>query len=251
MMKPPSDPNHETIRVLVADSNRTQSQLLSAALRRQPGFKVACCRSELSECLEALELSPSDIVLIGDRLPNPKHQCEFVSALHNAYPKVGLVLLLDSYDRDLVVSAMRCGARGLFCETEQPFKALCRCIHSVHQGQIWANTEQLTYVLDALMLSPALHVTNSRGQGLLTPREKQVVGLVAEGCGNREIAERMSIKQNTVKKSLLHIYDKLGVSNRIELVLYVLAHHAVSSTESTPAVLSSAALKSTPKALSH
>src|SRR6516164_3324282 len=98
MMKPPSDPNHETIRVLVADSNRTQSQLLSAALRRQPGFKVACCRSELSECLEALELSASDIVLIGDRLPNPEHQCEFVSALHNAYPKLGLVLLLDSYD---------------------------------------------------------------------------------------------------------------------------------------------------------
>ena len=237
-MKVPSGPTRAIVRVLVADSNQTQSQLLSAALRRQPGFKVTCCRAGLSECLEAIELVPVDVVLIGDGLPNHGQQYEVLRALHGAFPKLGIILLLDSYDRDLVVNAMRSGARGLFCQAEQPFKALCRCIHCVHKGQIWANTEQLRYLLDALMLSPAMHVTNSRGEGLLTPREEQVVGLVAEGAGNRDIAERLNIKENTVKKSLLRIYDKLGVSNRVELVLYAMTHHGVSPAESTPTVLS-------------
>jgi DNA-binding NarL/FixJ family response regulator len=223
-MNVPSGPMREIVRVLVADSNQTQSQLLSAALRRQPGLKVTCCRADLSECLNALQLSHADILLIGDGLPNHGQQYEILRALHNAYPKLGLILLLDSYDRDLVVNAMRSGARGLFCQAEHAFKALCRCIHSVHKGQIWANSEQLRYVLDALMLSPAMHVTNSRGEELLTPREEQVVGLVAEGGSNRDIAERLNIKENTVKKSLLRIYDKLGVSNRVELVLFAQTH---------------------------
>jgi DNA-binding NarL/FixJ family response regulator len=245
-MKVPSGPNREIVRILVADSNQTQSQLLSAALRRQRGFKVTCCRAELSECLEALELAPADVLLIGDGLPNHGQQYEVLRAMHSACPRLGIILLLDSYDRNLVVNAMRSGARGLFCQAEQPFKALCRCIQRVHRGQIWANTEQLHYVLDALTLSPAMHVTNSRGEGLLTPREEQVVGLVAEGAGNRDIAERLNIKENTVKKCLLRIYDKLGVSNRVELVLYALTHHGIRPDDPTPDVPST-----TPPKASH
>jgi DNA-binding CsgD family transcriptional regulator len=67
-------------------------------------------------------------------------------------------------------------------------------------------------------------VVNAKGEGLLTARENQVVNLVAEGGGNREIASQLGITENTVKKSLLRIYDKLGVSNRVELVLYALTH---------------------------
>jgi DNA-binding CsgD family transcriptional regulator len=67
-----------------------------------------------------------------------------------------------------------------------------------------------------------MHVVNAKGEGVLTAREDQVVSLVAEGISNREIAGQLSIKENTVKKSLLRIYDKLGVSNRVELVLYAL-----------------------------
>jgi DNA-binding CsgD family transcriptional regulator len=75
-------------------------------------------------------------------------------------------------------------------------------------------------------------VLNVRGEGLLTPREDQVVRLVAEGIGNRDVALQLGVKENTVKKSLLRIYDKLGVSNRVELVLYALTHSGADS--STP-----------------
>jgi DNA-binding NarL/FixJ family response regulator len=105
-----------------------------------------------------------------------------------------------------------------------PFKALCRCITSVHQGQYWTNTEQMRYVVDALSIGRSVHLINSRGHLVLTPREEQTVNLVTEGLNNREIARELSLKENTVKKSFLRIYDKLGVSNRVELVLYALSH---------------------------
>jgi DNA-binding NarL/FixJ family response regulator len=104
------------------------------------------------------------------------------------------------------------------------FRALCRCITVVFQGQYWANNEQMGYVIDALNAAPSSRVINVKGEGILTPREEQIVNLVAEGIGNREIAQQLGIKENTVKKSLLRTYDKLGVSNRVELVLYALTH---------------------------
>jgi len=197
---------------------------MCSALRRQPGLRVMSCHAELAACLDAIEIAPADIILIGDGLPDADHQYEVLRGLHAAYPRIGLILLVNKYDRDLVVNAMRYGARGLFCSTDQPFKALCRCINVVHQGQVWANSEQMQYVLDALATSPTMHVVNAKGEGVLTSREDEVVSLVAEGISNREIAEQLSIKENTVKKSLLRIYDKLGVSNRVELVLYALTH---------------------------
>jgi DNA-binding NarL/FixJ family response regulator len=105
-----------------------------------------------------------------------------------------------------------------------PFKSLCRCITSVHQGQYWTNTEQTRYVIDALSIIPSVHLINSRGHVVLTPREEQTVHLVTEGLNNREIAHELNLKENTVKKSLLRIYDKLSISNRVELVLYALSH---------------------------
>ena len=223
-MNASSGASRDLIRVLVADSNQTQSQLLSSALRRQPGLRVACCRSDVSDCLQALRSAPIDIVLLGDGPANHDTLIETLRTLHANHPRTGLILLLDSYDRNLVVNAMRTGVRGLFSRASQPFRALCRCISVVHQGQFWANTEHMGYVIDALTSSPPTHIINAKGEGLLSPREEQVVNLVAEGIGNREVALQLGIKENTVKKSLLRIYDKLGVSNRVELVLYALSH---------------------------
>jgi DNA-binding NarL/FixJ family response regulator len=180
-----------------------------------------------------LRSAPIDIVLLGDGPANHGALIETLRSLHANHPRSRLILLLDSYDRNLVVNAMRTGVRGLFSRASQPFRALCRCISVVHQGQFWANTEQLGYVIDALTSSLPTHIVNAKGEGLLSPREEQVVNLVAEGIGNREIAEQLGIKENTVKKSLLRIYDKLGVSNRVELVLYALTHRGSEQSAET------------------
>jgi DNA-binding NarL/FixJ family response regulator len=215
----------EIVGVVVADSNQTQSQLLCGALRRQGTFKVGGCRAELSECLSLLETDSTDVLLLADGIKDDRDRLyELIRGVHSVYPNLAIVLLLDNYDRELVVNSLRAGARGLFCLASMPFKSLCRCITSVHQGQYWTNTEQMRYVIDALSIGPSVRLINSRGQVVLTPREEQTVNLVTEGLNNREIARELNLKENTVKKSLLRIYDKLGVSNRVELVLYALSH---------------------------
>ena len=232
-MSTPSGLSPDAISVLVADSNQTQSQLLCGALRRQGTFKVAGCLAELSECLSVLESDLADVLVVADGLTDERDRLyELLRGVQAAYPDIAIVLLLDNYDRELVVNTLRAGARGLFCLASMPFKSLCRCITSVHQGQYWTNTEQMRYVVDALSMGPSARLINSRGQVLLTPREEQTVSLVTEGLNNREIARELNLKENTVKKSLLRIYDKLGISNRVELVLYALSHWQQRSLES-------------------
>lgn len=230
-MKSRSYASRPSIRVLLADSNQTQAQLLGSALRRQPGLNVACCRGELPDCLQALQSTQVDVVLVSDSPTDHIHLIETLRGLHANHPGIRLILLLDSYDRSLVVDALRAGARGLFCRVSQPIQALYRCISVVHQGQIWASTEHICYLIEALRSSSSTRIINARGEGLLTARENQVVSLVAEGIVNREIAQQLSVKENTVKKSLLRIYDKIGVSNRVELVLYALTHGSTQTGE--------------------
>jgi DNA-binding NarL/FixJ family response regulator len=213
------------IRVLIVDSNRTHAQLLTEALRRRGRFTSTHCQPTLTECLSAMEAETADVVLLADGLAHHRDKLyAILRALHSTHPNTATVLLLDQYDRELVVNTLRAGARGLFCTALMPFKLLCRCITSVHQGQYWTNTEQLRFVLDSLSVSPIWRVSNSRGEFVLTPREEQTVRLVTEGLTNREIAREMKVKENTVKKSLLRIYERVGVSNRVELVLYALSH---------------------------
>jgi DNA-binding NarL/FixJ family response regulator len=101
---------------------------------------------------------------------------------------------------------------------------LCKCINSVFGGQIWINSQQMHYVLEALSDVNTLRVVNSSGKSLLTPREEQVVALVADGLSNREAAHELGLSEHTIKKYLLRIFDKLGISTRVELVLYAVSH---------------------------
>ena len=90
----------------------------------------------------------------------------------------------------------------------------------------------MRFVIEALSMRPSVRLINTCGQVMLTPREEQTVNLVTAGLNNREIATELKVKENTVKKSLLRIYDKLGVSNRVELVLYALSHSQQRSAKS-------------------
>jgi DNA-binding NarL/FixJ family response regulator len=144
--------------------------------------------------------------------------------LHLSYPEIPKVLLVDLFDRELVVSAFRSGARGIFCITDSNLRMLNKCLQRVAAGQIWANTEQLNYLLERVSEVPSLRVLNCSGNNLLTPREEQVVALVAEGLSNRQIAIELNLSEHTVKKYLFRIFDKLGISTRAELVLYAVNH---------------------------
>jgi DNA-binding NarL/FixJ family response regulator len=221
MSSPRSAATADAINVLVADSNRMQAQLLITALRRHSEFRIATCPMDPSSILQAVTSKPPRVALLS--LSAPADLSETVLTLrrfHLSHPDIPKILLVDSCGRDLAISAFRSGARGIFSINEANLRLLCRCLLRVAAGQIWANTEQLNYLVDMVSEAPTARVLNSRGDSLLTPREEQVVALVAEGLGNRQIARQLNLSEHTIKKYLFHIFEKLGVSTRVELVLY-------------------------------
>ena len=214
-----------TIGVLVADSNQTQRQLLVTALRRRPEFHINYCGLEAESIFTAMSNNPTDVIMLNVGYPNDSWEnMTLVRRLNVTHPTINKVLLLDNYDRDLVVNAFRSGARGLFCFSEYPFRMLCKCLQSVHQGQVWANNTQFQYLLETVSQVPSLRMVNARGMRLLTPREEQVVALVADGLSNREVAQELNLSEHTIKKYLFRIFDKFGISSRVELVLYAVNH---------------------------
>jgi DNA-binding NarL/FixJ family response regulator len=213
------------IAVLIADSNRMQALLLTSALRRRSEFRIATCPIDIASILHAVAATPAKVVVLSlNHSVSIANQMASMRRVHLSHPAIAKVLLVESYDRDLVVSAFRSGARGIFCISDTHFRLLCRCIQRVASGQIWANTEQMTFLLDLISEVPSLRVLNSVGDQLLTPREEQVVALVAEGLSNRDIARELNLSEHTIKKYLFRIFDKLGISSRVELVLYAVNH---------------------------
>ena len=211
----------ESIRVLIADSNRMQSQLLIGALRRHPEFQITACEMETVSILRSVtERYPRIALLSTGVSAHIPETLMMLRRFHLSHPEIPKVLLVDSVDRDLVISAFRSGARGIFSISDANLRLLRKCLLRVAAGQIWASTEQLNSILDLISEVPSLRVLNANGERLLTRREEQVVALVAEGLGNRQIARELDLSEHTIKKYLFRIFEKLGISSRVELVLY-------------------------------
>jgi DNA-binding NarL/FixJ family response regulator len=197
-----------------------QSQLLISALRRRPEFRIAACKMDMASLLRAVTEKVPRVALLSLNGTQGSETVMTIRRFHLSHPEISKVLLVESCDRDLVVSAFRSGVRGIFTINDANLRLLCKCLLRVAAGQIWANTEQLNYILELISEVPSLRVLNVSGDSLLTPREEQVVALVAEGLGNRQIAVELNLSEHTVKKYLFRIFEKLGISSRVELVLY-------------------------------
>ncbi len=224
-MEPRSAATSSAVSVLVAGTNQLHCRLLANALRKRD-FHAVFCAMDKDSILAAIAENAVDVALM-----NYEKNMALVRSLHLAHPNVVEVVLLDAPDREAVVNAFRSGARGLFSFTDSPFRLIYKCIQTVHHGQIWASNEQVGYLIDAVTQVPSLRVVNSRGRNLLTPREQQVVALVADGLSNRGVARELGLSEHTVKKYLFRIFDKIGVSTRVELVLYAVTRGAPRQAE--------------------
>ena len=214
------------ISVLFASPHGLTRELMMGALNRHEHFHVVACASTSQEVLEAVQSADVDVALIGGTLADgPMSGFGVLRQIRECSPQVKSVLLFYGPERHLVVNAFRAGARGVFCLSQSNFKSLCRCVEQVHAGQVWANSSELSEVVEAFSQMAPMRLVNANGMALLTKREEDVVRLLAEGLQNRDIASELNLSEHTIKNYLFHIFDKLGVSSRVELVLY-----AVSST---------------------
>jgi two-component system nitrate/nitrite response regulator NarL len=221
----------QTIRVAVVDATRMNSQLMMGALKRcHGGFQVRALSSKSSLAVHELRDYRPDVAVISAQLEDgPLTGFNVLNQLQSTDFRTPAVMLLDSIDRDLVVHAFRAGARGVF-RRDYSFSALPKCIRRVHAGQVWVSNVELEFLLELVISLRPLQAPTSGGMALLTPREKDVVRLVAEGMRNQEIAASLNVGEHTIRNYVFRIFDKLGLSSRVELVLYALSGVKENST---------------------
>jgi DNA-binding NarL/FixJ family response regulator len=215
-------PNNETrIRVLVADAVAMSCRLLADALQRTRRYEASSVINR-KDALEALQSKDFDVVVISMNFPSDSlGGLGVLREICEQHTKVSTIAMLDALERSWVVEAFRCGARGVFWRADS-FQTLCKCIQCVYDGQVWASARELRYVVEALatpLIGKEQPLSNGRG---LSKREEEIARLVAEGMSNRQISQQLTLSEHTIKNYLFRIFEKLGVSTRVELALYAL-----------------------------
>lgn len=210
--------------VFIADASPFDCQLLSDSLTRDRVHIVgtAVTSAEVTSGITALK---PNVAIISVRLQDGALAgLRALRDLTSLQCETRIVMLLDASEPELVVEAFRGGAVGVFSRMHKA-AGLRKCIRCVLSGQHWAKDEEFSYVIEALKASPKPHIADAKGIALLTKREEEVVRLVSNGFSNREIAHHLRLSEHTVKNYLFDIFEKTGISTRVELVLYALSNN--------------------------
>ena len=223
-LQEPEQVCREQIRVLVALETPMDCQLLeTAAKRSRQRFDVVASAVSRHGILDSFSRENVDVALINaDLLDGPLAGLDALPEISATYQRTPVVVLFDTWRDELILQAFRAGAKGVFCRLETELGVLWKCIKAVHQGEVWANSGQLQLLLKALRSDAVARVATSPGMKSLGAREFQVANLVAEGLPNREVGLKLGLTEHTVSNYLFRIYNKLGISSRIELALYVM-----------------------------
>lgn len=208
---------------IFAPDNMTGEFLANSFSRGKGRFVIRTLTGTSQSVLSHLVGTKPDVALISEELQDgPQAGFDVLRSLRASHPSAAAVMLLKAPTSDRVVQAFRGGARGILYRSHS-LKTLAKCIRRVHEGQIWAGNEDLEHVLAALTSDRHLQLRGANGISLLTRREDDVVRLAVDGMKNRDIAEQLQVTEHSVRNYIYRIFEKLGVSTRVELILYVLS----------------------------
>jgi len=154
-MRLPSQQQLKPIRVVVADASPMACDLVSGSLMRHSELQVVGYAMSADELLRLISRAGPEVALVSSILQDGiLSGLSILPEIHSKYPEMRLVLLIDRSEPEVVVQAFRAGARGIFSRSESDIKWLCKCVLCVHQGQFWANTQQLGFILEARRRHP-------------------------------------------------------------------------------------------------
>ena len=215
-----------SIRVLIADDSSLFRDGLSNLVSAQKDLHVAGTVDSAATANEQIRLLRPDIVLLGWSASAPASQRIFAAVQDGKLPTRIIMMVSDDGKEDFV-EAIRMGCSGIVPKTTST-ELLLKSIRKVHAGEIWLDRMSTADVIRRLSKKGAGNVAARQGlrdQGAtLSTREREIVGLIAQGFKNKDMAERLFISEQTVKNHLHNIFDKLGVSDRLELALYAIHH---------------------------
>jgi two-component system, NarL family, nitrate/nitrite response regulator NarL len=211
-------------RLLLADHQTLFRESLHKALGSEPDLSVV---GEAGDARGALRLTKDltpDLLLLDWWLPDAPGEL-ILRGLGSSLGRTRVVVLTAAMDRAAILSALESGARGLVLKASG-YTELIKAIHCVLSGQYWVGRDSLADLVDVIRrLTAAPPAGKSAGEFGLTKRENDIVSAIVEACTNKVIAERYSISEKTVKHHLTHIFEKIGVSSRLELARFARTHN--------------------------
>src|SRR5437667_7393062 len=219
----------EFIRIVIADDHPIFRDGLRKLLSLEEDFRVVAEARDGKEVLEVLEEHQPDILLLDLKMPG-LDGLTALQKLQNSRTKTKVIVLTASEDKNQFVQAMKFGTCGIVLK-QTATELLIKSIRKVHSGEIWLDSHTTAAVMRQFSspMDSAPLGNRDRDRSPLSKREREIVVLVAHGFKNKEMAEKMFISEQTVKNHLHNIFDKLGVSDRLELALY-----AIHQTLQTP-----------------
>ncbi len=203
------------IRIVIADDHPIVLDGLEQLFRLEEEFEIAARCTNGLQALEAVEEHRPDILILDLRMPL-RSGLGVLRELKEKGTETRVVVLTAALDEDEVVDAIRLGVKGVVLKEMAP-RLLVQCVRKVHEGGQWLEKDSIGKALEKMLNRPG---SAPSGAGSLTPREVDVVRLVAEGMRNKEIADRLQISEGTVKIHLHSIYEKLQIGGRVELSVY-------------------------------
>ena len=214
------------IRILIADDHPIFRHGVRTLLEAEPDFQVV---AEATDGVEVLEIVPRvrpDVLLLDLAMPRMAG-IEALRALaaspDSSAADLHIVLLTVAIEKRQIVEALQLGARGIVLK-DAAAQLLIKALRTVLAGQYWVGRESVSDLIEYLQrMAPAVSVPREEAR-LLTSRERQILSAIVAGLTNREIAEKLSISEDTVKHHLSRIFDKLGVSHRLELAMFAVTH---------------------------
>lgn len=223
------DNSSQSIRVLILDDQNLFRDGISRILSTQPGIEIAGCADNPTAGTEAIRKLRPDVALVGWSPTSPNSQKIF-AVIQDARLQTRVIMLVDEELKEDFLEAVRQGCCGIV-PRQTSTEMLVKSIRKVHAGEFWLDRTTTAEVIRRLAKrNPGGANTGARlglreQGGALSAREREIVALVAQGFKNKEMAERMFISEQTVKNHLHNIFDKLGVSDRLELALYAIHHN--------------------------
>jgi DNA-binding NarL/FixJ family response regulator len=220
------------IRIILADSQAIYRVGMRKVFALEDDIRVVAQADTLENLHSAVQRFPSDIVLLeGSLLAGTS---DAIPELMRLAPQTKVIVQTLSASESNTVELYRRGVRGIVPRSISP-DLLVKCVRKIAQGETWIDNQSVNWVIEAYR-SNAAAITNPRSQPRLSPKEQAIIHGITQGRRNKEIASEMGTTEQVVKNYLRKIYDKLGVSDRLELALYCL-HHQVLPNGATNSVL--------------